>query len=297
LTKDQQKMLTGSVTLALDSFSAHDVAVWPDASIPHRKRVQHLLTLTPSYEIGLLTTTDRKTLLTLSDGQITAFSAQPSYLLDWDLRSNNCSCGLSELRLQVDSTLTKGGRWLGGDFAYDVASATGTFELTFGIREPNQYLIRGRAGAGSASHGTPLPRRFQIGGPDYVRGLERGEFTANTLLWQRAEAGPSLKTLGSWIQALRPSHPQPAPCTDSKSSQLPFDLRSSYLEVFYDRARVSQGTSWLNVPDQGASLQGYGAALELGKLKNTITISLGYGYSPQSTLHRHGTMFVGVTLR
>jgi hypothetical protein len=297
LTKDQRKMLTGNVKLGLDSFSLRDHTAFRDGSIPHRKRIQHLLTFTPSYEIGLLTTTDRKTRQTLADGQITAFSAQPTYLLDWDLLSGTCSCGLSELRLQLDSTLTKGARWLGGDFAYDAAAATGTFELTFGLREPHQYLIRGRAGAGSASRGTPLPRLFQIGGPDYVRGLERGEFTANTLLWQQAEGGPSLTTLLGWIQALRPSHRQPPPCTDTSSARLPFDLRSSYLEVFYDHARVSQGTSWVNVLDQSTSLQGYGAALELGKVKNTIGLSLGYGYSPQSTLHRHGVMFVGVTLK
>lgn len=299
LTKDQQKMLTGSIKLGLDSFSAHDLAVWPDASIPHRKRIQHLLTLTPSYEIGLLTTTDRKTQQTLTDGQITAFSAQPAYVLDWDLRSNNCSCGLSELRLQLDSTFAKGGRWLGGDFAYDAAQASGSFELTFGTREPYEYLLRGRAGAGSASRGTPLPRLFQIGGPDYVRGLERGEFTANTLLWQQAEAGPSLTKLWSWIQALRPGHKNPAACADATSPQLPFNLRTSYLALFYDHARVGQGTSLPNVLDQSASasLQGYGAALELGKVKNVMNISLGYGYSPQSQLHRHGVMFVGVTLR
>jgi hypothetical protein len=299
LTKDQQKMLTGSIKLGLDSFSAHDLALWPDASIPHRKRIQHLLTLTPSYEIGLLTTTDRKTQQKLTDGQITAFSAQPAYVLDWDLRSNNCSCGLSELRLQLNSTLTKGGRWLGGDFAYDAVQASGSFELTFGTREPYEYLLRGRAGAGSASRGTPLPRLFQIGGPDYVRGLERGEITGNTLLWQQAEAGPSLTKLWSWIQALRPGHKKPAACADATSPQLPFNLRTSYLALFYDHARVAQGTSLPNVldPSASASLQGYGAALELGKVKNVMNISLGYGYSPQSQLHRHGVMFVGVTLR
>jgi hypothetical protein len=292
----QERLLSGIVKLGLDSFSAHDLAVWPDASITNRKHARSLFTLFPGYEIGLLQTTDKKTNVTVTKGQITAFSAQPTYLLDWDLRKSNSSCGLSELKLTLDSSISKGVHALGADFAYDSVLTTGTAELSFGIQEPYQFLVRERAGAGSVSHGTPLQRLFQIGGADYVRGLERGEFTANTLVWQRSEAGINFTTLLNWIRSERCSSPA-TPCNDSQSPQLPFNLHHSYLEVFFDHARVSPGTSYGNTDTAGRVLQGYGIALELGKLQNTINLSIGYGYSAQSTLHPHGVMFVGVTLQ
>jgi hypothetical protein len=292
-----ENLLTGTTKFSLDSFSAHDLVVWPDTSVAGRKRARHLLTISPGYEIGQLKAVNNATNLALVDGQIATFSAQPTYLFDWDLRRTNCSCGLAELRGQIDASSAKGIRKVGGDFAYDSAYATGTAELSFGIREPYQFLLRSRAGAGNASRGTPLQRLFQVGGADYVRGLEKGEFTPNTLLWQQSEAGASLPTVWGWIRSAlgRPNSSQA--CSSPGPSPLPFSLARSYLELFWDHARASEGTSLRNVPDRGSSLQGYGFAIELGQLQNSLNLSIGWGYSPQSYLHKHGVMFVGATFR
>ncbi|MFZ4795488.1 MAG: hypothetical protein ACOYLN_15285, partial [Blastocatellia bacterium] len=72
------------------------------------------------------------------------------------------------------------------------------------------------------------------------------------------------------------------------------DLSNIYLKGFIDRARVTGIAT-------GQRALGYGTALELrdlpaGSVGRRLNLSIGYGFSPQSRLHRSGTLITSVAL-
>src|SRR5204862_5653260 len=87
-----------------------------------------------------------------------------------------------------------------------------------------------------------------------------------------------------------------ADCFGTGESQLPFQINNAYLKVFYDRGRVHDSDSFVGPVTVDRVAEGYGAAVELRRLggKN-INLSIGYAYSPESTLHKHGTTYTGVS--
>jgi hypothetical protein len=66
--------------------------------------------------------------------------------------------------------------------------------------------------------------------------------------------------------------------------------------MLYSRASVSQGESVSAVAGLGNAVQSFGPAITLGKLNNQFDLTAGYMYSPESTIHPHGTLYVGVTI-
>jgi hypothetical protein len=289
---DKQSLVKGEVTLGFDSLSAHDVLVSTDAGNPQRKRFRHLATFTPGFEISSLHSTDVASGHKLDSGQVSALNLRPTYTFSWDLRpARCCGPGFSEFRLELASNLIKAGRWLGADFSYDTVEASGSTQITFGLQDTNQFLLRGKAGLGSASQGTPVQKQLQIGGANYIRGLERGEYLAHALVWQQVEAGVSFLSLWRWARSLRRS------ANTSQSPALPFDAENSYVKVFFDHGRISPATSITRAAESGAVLQGYGIAAELGRLQNRIDLTIGYGFSPQSALHKKGVVFTGFEIR
>jgi hypothetical protein len=297
IATDEQSSLTGEARFGVDSFSAHDVLVSSDAGNPQRKRFRHFATFTPGFEISSLHGTDVISRRKLDSGQVSALTFRPAYTFSWDLRPSRCfGPGFSEFRLELTANLTKAGRWLGADFSYDSMEISGSTQITFGLQDTRQFLLRGKAGLASASHGTPVQKQIQIGGADYVRGLERGEYLAHALVWQQVEAGVSFVSFWRWLKSLRRGA-APAGTAARQGPTLPFDTENSYVKIFFDHGRISSAASITRAAESGMALQGYGIAAELGRLQNRMDLTIGYGFSPQSALHKKGVVFTGFEIR
>jgi hypothetical protein len=186
------------------------------------------------------------------------------------------------------------GRHLGGDFSYDRVEASGTVETHFGFKDTRELFVRGIAGAAAASSGAPLQRQLQPGGGDYVRGLERGEVLAHSLLWQQLIAGMSFSGIWKRIHRQQQSHPD---SSGNSGPKLPFDPNDSYVTLFFDHAGSGNSTSFSRTLTSGRSLKGFGIAAELDRLQGKFDFTIGYAYSPQSELHKRGLVFTGIKFR
>jgi hypothetical protein len=124
--------------------------------------------------------------------------------------------------------------------------------------------------------------------------LEEGEFIGRKLSADQFELG--INTLLLWHVFTRKPVQETLQrdCLDESTSSLPIDFSNAYLKVFYDLGRVHDQDSFMNPISETA--KGYGLALELRQLggKN-VNLSIGYAYSPDSTLHKSGTIYTGVS--
>lgn len=189
---------------------------------------------------------------------------------------------VSHYALSIETRLQRGMRLWGADYGYGRIWLTGRGEVIFGFSAPKDLLLRHIEGAGWSSAATPVFELFRLGGPGVLRGIEDGESIGQRLTMRQTELGvglAALRRIFGWQGAGR---------NDG------LDLSNVYLKGFIDQARVAGIAN-------GQRAIGYGTALELRDLPagsdgRRLNLSIGYGFSPQSRLHRSGTLITSVAL-
>ena len=189
---------------------------------------------------------------------------------------------LSHYALSFETRLQRGIRLWGADYGYGRIWLTGQGEVIFGFSTPKDLLLRHIEGAGWSSAATPVFELFRLGGPSVLRGIEDGESIGRRLTMSQTEFGVGLAALRRAFGWRGTGH------NDG------LDLSNIYLKGFIDRARVTGIAT-------GQRALGYGTALELRDLPagsdgRRLNLSIGYGFSPQSRLHRSGTLITSVAL-
>lgn len=220
--------------------------------------------------------------------------------------------GLGRVSLSLESRLRKGLDLFGADYQFSKAMLIARGEIFFGQLTPLDFFLRYVRGVGTSSDNTPVFDLFRLGGPQNVRGIEEGEFIGRRLTYEQTEFGVNAVSLWRFFRKKKPNNAsdRPANAEASSEEQPQFDFSKLYLKGFFDRARISDATSFgqttggnPNNPipfllDRRAT--GYGFAVELMNLSaagssQSINLSIGYARSPQSRLHRSGVMFTGVS--
>ena len=203
---------------------------------------------------------------------------------------------MGKLNVSFNGRLQRGFRLFGADYKYNKASASVTFEAFFGSSSPRDYFFRYTRVMSTATHGTPVFELFRLGGPGSVRGIEEGEFIGRKMSADQFEVGINVLLLWQWIARNNAAKDlQRDECEGEVESALPVDLSKTYLKVFYDLGRINDQDSFSTGPVR-LSARGYGLAFELRQLGGQdINLTIGYAYSPESRLHRSGTVYTGVS--
>jgi hypothetical protein len=293
LTTDRLSSISGQLMYAVDSFGLLDHFYAYDVSAPKRKRARHLFALKPAFEISFLNADSPQVARSEQEGQISYVSIAPSYRFAYDLEPSQGTRGFHDITFENNLLVGIAGRHLGGDFSYDTIEASGTIETHFGFKDTRELFVRGIAGATTVSSGVPLQRQLQPGGGDYVRGLERGEVLARSVLWQQLITGMSFSGIWKRIHRQQQSHPG----SDNSGPKLPFDPNESYVTLFLDHAWSGNSTSFSRTLTSGKSLKGFGIAAELDRLQGKFDFTIGYAFSPQSELHQKGLVFTSIKFR
>jgi hypothetical protein len=308
---------SAAITFGYDSFKPEDYLLLNCDTFKTRKRTH--ITLNGETSLGfrdldipesqkLLTLTGLSTtLLPQPNTQITPLALNLSFGLTHDARQLE-RAGLGHINFALDTKLQHGLDWFGADYSYDKNALTARAEIVFGALSPEDFFLRYSHGIGQSSERTPVTELFRLGGLSNVRGIEEGEFIGRRLSFGQAEFG--INALALWHLLHRTAAPElnQTPCatnagTEGARSPLPFDPANLYFKTFYDFARISDPTSFTGPGPLPRRLNqfanGYGIALELRQLGNDVTaplsFSFGYARSPQSFLHRQGTLFTGVS--
>lgn len=276
-----------------------DVALeYRDVNIPASDR---LLTIT-----GL----DR-ILLPAARTQITNLALSITAGVTRDFRRSG-RAGLGLIALSLNTRLQRGMNVFGGDYDYGKAWLSARGEVFFGRLTAQDFFLRYTQGIGRGSDRTPVFELFRLGGPQNLRGVEEGELIGRRLSFGQAEFGVSALSLWHFIRGRRAAQSQPqadnAASNNSGEERQTgggFDFSNVYLKTFFDHARITDPTSFSSAPGAARSFldrraNGAGFAFELRNLPagaggQRLNLSIGYARSPQSRLHRSGTMFTAVT--
>jgi hypothetical protein len=219
----------------------------------------------------------------LVDGQLAAPTAELKLLTGHDSNSGF----IGSARLGIDATGRRGTRAVAGDFAFEQFTISARGEIFFGAKRNSDFFLRYERGLGMSGAGTPLFELMRLGGPSNVRGLENGEFIGRNLAYDQSGAGVSVAAITNMF---------------GKTVGKPvggFDLANIYVVGLYDRGRVTNTGNFGDLLSVGPAGHSYGIAGELrkmpaqGKLAN---ITIGWAHSPQSGLHPHGVMTLGVSI-
>ncbi|HEY1304305.1 MAG TPA: hypothetical protein VGF24_12180 [Vicinamibacterales bacterium] len=195
------------------------------------------------------------------------------------------SGGLGEVRLLLEAKALYAPAGLDSNFGR--AESLIDISALLGLAQSRDYIVRYRTRVAGASPGTPLFELPRLGG-EWHRGIEDGEFVGYRVGSAQLSAGPSLEHLVTWFGKPRPTGVRLGP----------FPLADVYVTGFLDRgaafARAPLGT--LLWP---TATTGYGFAVELQNLPvsgRRARLTIGYGRSPDSTRHRHGTVATTLSL-
>jgi outer membrane protein assembly factor BamA len=312
LTPDEIAMReTGSAaqaSIAYDSFSLLDHATADCLDETERKRTRFHLLATPVFayrdvnikEDNLLLTITQidRSLLPTARTQTSTFSLDTIAGISHDFRTSG-QAGAGMLSLTLNGRLQRGFRFFGADYNFNKVNVTVGAEFLFGFKSWRDLLLRYNRVMGTSTHGTPIFELQRLGGSRTVRGFEEGEAIGRKLSADQFEAGINALLLWNLI-----THKPVADtllktdCTDSEdpSSRPPFDIRNAYLKFFYDRGRIHDADSFLAPGNTERTAQGYGVAIELRQVGGqNINLSLGYAHSPESSLHKKGTIYTGVS--
>lgn len=308
---------SAAVTFGYDSFKPEDYLLLNCDLFKARKRTH--VTLNGETSLGfrdldipesqrLLTLTGlNTTLLPQPSTQITPLALNLTFAVTHDARQIE-RAGLGHLNFALDTKLQRGLDWFGADYSYYKTAVTARTEIVFGALSPEDFFLRYTHGLGQSSERTPVTEMFRLGGLSNVRGIEEGEFIGRRLSFGQAEFGVNALSLWHLLRQTKAPELNQTPCsasagTEAARSPLPFDPANLYLKTFFDFARISDPTSFMGAGMLPRRLHqfahGYGIALELRHLGNDLTAPLsftfGYARSPQSVLHRSGTLFTGVS--
>ena len=273
---------TAAVKLSYDSFSIFDISNALNRSPASRKHDRQQLVVPINFMFERFVARSNGGSY-YSAGDITQFSISPDYLFSRDFDAANKVQGWSELDVEASAEYIKGIP-AGGDIDFDRYSGKVSGTAFFGLKRTRQLRLEAQYGLGSLSAGGPIVRTFQLGGTQIVPGLQFGEVAGRTLAYAEAEVGLDFSTFFALFK-------RPVP-TDISF----FDITSSYLELEFGRASVSQGESLEAVVGLNPGVESFGPALQLGRVSNQFDLIAGYMYSPQSTIHRHGTFFLTVNI-
>jgi hypothetical protein len=280
LTVNETQAIAG-LKLSYDSFSIFDISDANNQAPPARKLNRHQIVVPINFMFEKFTASSNQGSYH-SSGNILQFSASPDYLYTHDFDSVGKTKGWSELDIEASAEYIEGVAAAGGYFGFNRYLGSTTASGFFGLRRTRQFLLLGQYGVGSLSAGGPIVRVFQLGGNQWVPGLQLGEFAGQTLAFCQAEMGIDMPSVFELFKRTVPS------------STKFFDVRRSYVKFEYSRASVSQGESVRAVAGLASGPESFGPALELGRLENQFDLTAGYMYSPQSTVHPHGTFFLSI---
>jgi len=290
-----------------DSFSVLDHAATDCIGNEDRKRTRIYLLATPLLNFRDINIKDDDVLFTVTKidpdllprarTQATTLSLDGNMGFTHDFRHRD-RAGLGLLNFALQGRVQRAIDWLGGDYKYNKMQGTLTSEVFFGSISSKDFFLRHNHVMGRSTRGTPVFELFRLGGPNTVRGMEEGEFIGRKLSAEQFEFG--INTLVFWHLVTRKPVSDSLlkdPCADEQQSALPLDISNSYLKVFYDRGRISDPDSFPGSPDFKKVASGYGIAFEIRRLGGqNINLSIGYAHSPQSELHKKGTLYTGVSL-
>ena len=232
--------------------------------------------------------------------QATTASLGVQALLSHDFRRPGAA-GLGLLVLRFDETAQKGFQLFGADYEYWKTQTVGSASLTFGFSSFRDMFVAYRHGHERSSEGTPLFELPLLGGPTSVRGLEEGEFIGQSVTYDQFELGVNIASVYNLLARKgRLKDTNFCPFSPDSAPAGPFDPRNLYVKGFFDHGRLSDSPV---APASGGALRranGYGFAVELRDMMadasgRRVNLSIGYGRSPHSRLHRSGMMFTGVT--
>jgi len=232
----------------------------------------------------------------LVDGQLSAPTAE------WKLTAGHDSDTgfIGSTRLQIDATGRRGTHALQGVFAFQQYTVAARGEVFFGKRRRNSdFFIRYERGLGVSSTGTPLFELERLGGPTSVRGLENGEYIGRNLTYDQSGAGVSVFAITTLFHKSTRSTDGKESTDDKPPVVGGFDLGNIYLVGLYDRGRVTNAGNLGDLLSVGPAADSYGIAAELRKMpaqNNIANIAIGWALSPQSRLHTHGLLTLGVNI-
>jgi hypothetical protein len=185
------------------------------------------------------------------------------------------------------------------DFAFTQWQAALGLTMTFGARRSTDFLLRHRRGLGVTNGPAPLFQLFRLGGTDSVRGIEQGEYVGRYHAFEQSEVGVAIQRLIEVFRPPKPPDTKPAKPDAKPQQALPFNLATTYVKVFYDRGAASNSASAADLVTVSHAAHGYGVAAEVSGLqilKRRASLTIGYGYSPQSFLHGSGMVITGVSI-
>src|SRR6185437_10753695 len=307
--EDRETGSEARFSFGYDSFSILDHATADCLADAKRKRTRYSLLMTPVFgyrdvdikeDNALLRITQiDKSLLPQARTQTTTLSLDGNLGFSHDFRKLD-RAGVGMMNISLNGRLQRGVQLFGADYKYNKTYATISSEVFFGSISPRDFFLRHNHIMGRGTRGTPIFELFSLGGPQAVRGLEDGEIIGRRMsvdqfegginalvLWHLISRKPVAKTL---LQDDCPDSPE------ETQSQLPFDINKTYLKVFYDYGRVRDQDSFVIPGGANRKARGYGIAVELRQLggKN-VNLSFGYAHSPESVLHKSGTLYTGVS--
>jgi len=317
---------TGSrarLSFGYDSFARGDYFLLDCEAFNGRRRTHWTLTgeaaleyrdvtIPESDELLAITGLDRA-LLPAPNTQVADLALDLTAGVSHDFRRPQ-RAGLGQATFWLDAKLQRGLDLFGADYVYGKASVAAHGEVFFGALSPQDFFLRYSRGVARGTDRTPVFELFRLGGPANVRGLEEGEFIGRRLTFEQTEFGVNVLALWHLARGTKAPELNRTPCSETSAAPsqqaLPFDPANLYLKGFFDRARISDPTSFVRPPGAGTAggppfpfdrqANGYGFAVELRNLSGgdggpRLNLSIGYARSPQSQLHRSGTLFTGVT--
>ena len=290
-------------SIAYDSFSILDHSLENCFSEEGRKRTRLYLVANPllAYRdvniredefLSSLIELD-KSLLPRSRTQVTTLSLDVNAGLRHDFRDGK-RAGLGVFNLSMQSGMARSFEAFGADYRFNKLRALVSADLSFGTLSSKDFFVRYNRNMSTSTPGTPLFELGRLGGPLTVRGLEEGEFIGRKLSADQFELGINALVLWHVVTRKPVEEMLLRDCLDESTSGLPFDVSNAYLKVFYDLGRVHDQDSFVNPIARTA--RGYGIALELRQMAGkNVNLSIGYAYSPDSALHKSGTVYTGVS--
>lgn len=302
--RDRETSFGATLSFEFDSFGDKDYIDRAEGLDKGRRRVQHQLRGDFGFDYRDVRIRPRDSLLPeLTNGRQAAPNFELLYLLSGDVRRGKGG-GIGELNFFAHAKAQKGISILGGDFEYDQYLLSAGAQVVFGFASPSDAFLSYQRGAGVGSKGTPLFELFRLGGSQFGRGLEEGEFIGRGLAYDRTELGVGVLPLWSLLRRAVPgAKRKPGDGASDDSTSGPpvvagIDLSTVYLKVFYDRARLADTSSLGDVLNPSRGVEGYSAALELRGLRlggRRANLTLGYARSPDSRLHRRGVVVTGLS--
>ena len=290
-------------SLAYDSFSLLDHSQENCFSEADRKRTRLYLVANPvlAYRdvniredqfLSSLVSFD-ESLLPSSRTQVTTLSLDVNAGISHDFRQGK-RAGLGLFNLSMQSAMSRSFEAFGADYKFNKLRALVSADILFGSSSAKDFFVRYNRVMSTSTHGTPLFELARLGGPLTVRGLEEGEIIGRKLSADQFEFGVNALVLWHLFTRKQVATTLQRDCLDESTSSLPFDVSNAYLKVFYDLGRVHDPDSFSDPLSRTA--KGYGLALELRQLgSKNINLSIGYAYSPDSVLHKSGTIYTGVS--